>query len=261
MRSGALGRGKVVGVMIRIEKSVEIRMPKGPALLGTLVLPDKARAIVLFAHGSGSSRLSPRNRFVARALNRAGLGTLLLDLLTPDEDGTGPLSPGSDIDLLASRLIGATDWLGKAPETHGLRIGYFGSGTGAAAALVAAAQRPLVVGAVVSRGGRPDLAHKSLGSVEAPTRLIVGGEDRDVLKLNEMARAGLHACDLVVVPGATHLFEEPGALQKAANLAAAWFSRYLLAVSAEPSSPSRVRAASQNGSPKVREEHRPPASP
>lgn len=219
--------------MTHTEKSIEIPTPRGPVLRGTLSLPEKAKAIVLFAHGSGSSRLSPRNRFVARALNRAGLSTLLFDLLTPAEDA-GPGVARFDIDLLASRLVMATDWVTTASETRGLRVGYFGASTGAAAALVAATERPLVVAAVVSRGGRPDLAGPALPSVEAPTRLLVGGEDREVLRLNEAALKQLRHGDLVVIPSATHLFEEAGALQKVANSAAAWFSRYLLAVSAEP---------------------------
>ena len=229
--------------MNRIEKSVEIRMLPGVLLEGSLHLPEAAKAIVLFAHGSGSDRISPRNQFVARALNRAGLATLLFDLLTPAEDSAGPRSLRFNIDLLASRLVGATDWVTNSPETRGLRVGYFGASTGAAAALVAAAQRPTVVGAVVSRGGRPDLAQDSLGWVEAPTRFVVGSEDHEVMRLNEWALARLRNSDLVVVPGASHLFEEPGALQQVAGLAGAWFSRHLLGVSAPRDRPDRVHAA------------------
>lgn len=222
--------------MTRIDRPVEISMLEGLLLEGDLTVPENAKAIVLFAHGSGSGRASPRNHFVARAFNRTGLATLLFDLLTPAEDSLGPRGLRFDIDLLASRLVGATDWVISAPETQGLRVGYFGASTGAAAALVAAAQRPAVVGAVVCRGGRLDLAQDFLGWVEAPTRLVVGGEDREVLKMNEKARAALRQSDLVVIRGATHLFEETDALQKVANLAAAWFSRHLLAVSTQPAS-------------------------
>jgi pimeloyl-ACP methyl ester carboxylesterase len=229
--------------MTRIEKSVEIRMLPGVLLEGSLHLPEAAKAIVLFAHASGNDRISPRNQFVARALNRAGLATLLFDLLTPAEDSAGPPSLRFNIDLLASRLVGATDWVINAPDTRGLRVGYFGASTGAAAALVAAAQRPTVVGAVVSRDGRPDLAQDSLGWVEAPTRFVVGGEDHEGMRLNEWALARLRNSDLVVVPGATHLFEEPGALQQVAGLAAAWFSRHLPGASATPNRPERAHAA------------------
>jgi pimeloyl-ACP methyl ester carboxylesterase len=239
MRSGGVERREAADVMTRIDKPVEISMLEGLLLEGNLTVPENAKAIVLFAHGSGSGRASPRNRFVARAFNRVGLATLLFDLLTPAEDSLGPRGLRFDIDLLASRLVGATDWVANAPLTRGLRFGYFGASTGAAAALAAAAQRPALVGAVVCRGGRPDLALDSLAWVEAPTRLVVGGEDREVLKLNESALARLRNSDLVVVPGATHLFEETDALQKVANLAAAWFSRHLLAVAAERT-PDRV---------------------
>jgi pimeloyl-ACP methyl ester carboxylesterase len=199
---------------------------EGLSLEGILELPEGARSIVLFAHGSGSSRHSPRNAFVARVLNRAGFATLLLDLLTPLEDSRGT-GPRFDIELLADRLVGATDWLSTMDETRALKVGYFGASTGAAAALVAASRRPAIVGAVVSRGGRPDLARDALSLVEAPTRLIVGGNDPEVLGLNEWARGMLRQCDLVVVPGATHLFEEPGTLQRAAASASAWFRRHL----------------------------------
>ena len=199
------------------------------ALEGELTVPDGARAIVLFAHGSGSSRHSPRNRRVAETLQEAGLGTLLIDLLSDEEERldrtTGSLR--FDIDLLAERLLSATDWLGADEDAASLRRGYFGASTGAAAALVAAAERP-ETGAVVSRGGRPDLAGDALERVQAPTQLIVGGEDTHVLELNREAldRLGGEKA-LEVVPGATHLFEEPGALDEVARLARDWFTRWL----------------------------------
>jgi dienelactone hydrolase len=210
-----------------------VHVPAGLVTLeGDLRLPQAARGIVLFAHGSGSSRHSPRNRYVARLLNEGGLGTLLIDLLTPDEEAidrqTGHLR--FDIRLLAERLVRATDWLMQQPETRSLRIGSFGASTGAAAALVAASERPEVVGAVVSRGGRPDLAGPALRLVRAPTLLIVGGHDVQVLGLNREALAQLRGvAQLVVIPGATHLFEEPGAMEQAAQLARDWFERYLAA--------------------------------
>jgi dienelactone hydrolase len=202
----------------------------GPvALEGDLSVPEAAVGIVLFAHGSGSSRLSPRNRHVAHVLNEGNLATLLVDLLTADEEAidarTGHLR--FDIGLLAERLIGATDWLARQPDTRDLRLGYFGASTGGAAALAAAVERP-AAGAVVSRGGRPDLAGPALAHVHAPTLLIVGGADPQVLELNRMALAELRGeARLVVVPGATHLFEEPGTLDEVAWLARRWFARYL----------------------------------
>jgi pimeloyl-ACP methyl ester carboxylesterase len=206
-------------------------VPVGDAALdGDLVVPDGAAGIVLFAHGSGSSRHSRRNRMVAEKLNGQGFGTLLVDLLTAEEEEVDRVTaePRFDIDLLAGRLIGATDWLREEPTTSSLGIELFGASTGAAAALVAAAERPGEVGAVVSRGGRPDLAGDALPRVRAPTLLIVGGRDPVVLELNRQAQEHLHAENqLVVVPGATHLFEEPGALEVVSSLAAEWFSRYL----------------------------------
>jgi putative phosphoribosyl transferase len=199
------------------------------ALEGELAVPQGARAIVLFAHGTGSSRHSPRNRRVAETLEEAGLGTLLIDLLSEEEDRldqtTGTLR--FDIDLLAERLLSATDWVAADEEAASLRRGYFGASTGAAAALVAAAERP-ETGAVVSRGGRPDLAGDALPRVRAPTLLIVGGEDTHVLELNREAleRLGGEKA-LEVVPGATHLFEEPGALDEVARLARDWFTERL----------------------------------
>jgi len=209
-----------------------VRVPSGPATLeGNLTLPEEVRAVVLFAHGSGSSRHSPRNRHVARLLNETKLATLLIDLLTVDEElidmRTAQLR--FDIELLAERLVDATNWLAQFPDTGHLRIGYFGASTGAAAALVAAAVRPDGVGAVVSRGGRPDLAGAALPHVRAPTLLIVGGNDGQVIELNRTALAQLR-CEkrLVIVPGATHLFEEPGALEEVARLARDWFERHLI---------------------------------
>jgi pimeloyl-ACP methyl ester carboxylesterase len=197
----------------------------GVALAGDLVMPEEAVAVVLFAHGSGSSRHSPRNRLVAETLNDVRVGTLLIDLLTSDEETldqtTGELR--FDITLLARRLLAAVEWL----RSVGLPIGLFGASTGAAAALVAAAERPDEILAVVSRGGRPDLAAAALTRVRAPTLLIVGGRDELVLELNQQALAQLPGeKQLVVVPGATHLFEEPGALEEVARLAADWFVRW-----------------------------------
>lgn len=202
------------------------------SLPGDLCIPKEARGIVLFAHGSGSSRHSPRNRFVARALQAHGLATLLFDLLTPTEEAVDRRTAELrfDIGLLADRLVGATDWVAQNPETQGLRIGYFGASTGAAAALVAAAQRPTVVGAVVSRGGRPDLGGTALVHVQAPTLLIVGGLDAPVIELNRLALRNLRGAHkkLVIVRGAAHLFEERGALEEVARLASDWFGRYLV---------------------------------
>ncbi|HSK99604.1 MAG TPA: dienelactone hydrolase family protein [Rubrobacteraceae bacterium] len=211
-----------------------VRVPAGPIYLeGNLVVPEGARGVVLFAHGSGSGRMSPRNRYVARVLQRAGLATLLIDLLTPEEEEVDLRTRHLrfDIGLLANRLTGATDWLSRNPETRHLHIGYFGASTGAAAALVAAAERPYSykVGAVVSRGGRPDLAGEALSAVEAPTLLIVGGNDLPVLGMNREAMERLRVEKrLEIVPGATHLFEETGALEEVARLAAGWFSHHLV---------------------------------
>jgi putative phosphoribosyl transferase len=193
---------------------------------GILGLPRPAGAIVLFAHGSGSGRLSPRNNYVAAALRSAGLATLLFDLLTDEE--AADRSNVFDIDLLAERLALATVWVRQQEDTRGLPIGYFGASTGAAAALVAAARAPEDVGAIVSRGGRPDMAGAVLDQVRAPTLLIVGGRDVGVLELNERAFAQLK-CEksLEIVPGATHLFEEPGALNQVIDLAGRWFIRHL----------------------------------
>src|ERR1700704_1259359 len=221
-----------------------VRVPAGEVMLdGNLTLPEESRAIVLFAHGSGSSRHSPRNRYVARLLNEAKLSTLLIDLLSLDEEVIDARTAQLrfDIGLLAERLVAATDWLAQFPDTRQLRIGHFGASTGAAAAVVAAgggprggggevsaAVRPDVVGAIVSRGGRPDLAGAALPHVRAPTLLIVGGNDGQVIELNRTALAQMRSeKQLVIVPGATHLFEEPGALDEVARLARDWFHRHL----------------------------------
>lgn len=200
----------------------------GIALPGDLGVPAAASGIVLFAHGSGSSRLSPRNTYVARELRTAHIGTLLFDLLTEDEDQD--YNTRFDIGLLARRLVGATRWMQAQPEAAGREIGYFGASTGSAAALVAAAELGAGIRAVVSRGGRPDLAEDVLPTVTAPTLLIVGGNDLVVLDLNRHAFDRLvNACvkQVVVIPGATHLFEEPGTLEAVAALATDWFRRYL----------------------------------
>ena len=198
----------------------------GIKLEGALVIPREARGVVLFAHGSGSSRHSPRNNFVAEVLQSAGMGTLLMDLLTPREDAT--YETRFDIDFLTQRLERATQWLMEQPQSKSLDIGYFGASTGAAAALQAAATYGQSIGAVVSRGGRPDLAMSALGNVQSPTLLIVGGLDDIVIDLNRQAYEKIKAeKHLAIVPGATHLFEEPGTLQEVAHLAADWFKRYL----------------------------------
>jgi len=216
----------------------------GPVVLeGTLSIPEGARGIVIFAHGSGSSRLSPRNRWVAQRLREAGLATLLIDLLTPSEgaedDETARLR--FDIPLLAQRVRGASEWLRHEGSTQGLPIGYFGSSTGAAAALVAAAEHPEGVRGVVSRGGRPDLAGDALDHVDVATLLIVGGHDRQVITMNEEAIDRLRCeKELRIVPGATHLFEEPGTLEKVAEHAADWFIHHL----PEPTRPPHRRVPS-----------------
>jgi putative phosphoribosyl transferase len=205
------------------------------ALAGDLTAPVDPCGVVVFAHGSGSSRHSPRNRAVAAALNEVGLSTLLLDLLTSEEERidatTGSLR--FDIGLLADRVTCALDWLAGNEGTRGMAIGLFGASTGAAAALVAAAERPEWVAAVVSRGGRPDLANSALDRVRAPTLLIVGGSDHPVIEMNRAAMTRLRAETAIeIVPGATHLFEEPGALETVARLAAGWFTKHLRAAAA-----------------------------
>jgi putative phosphoribosyl transferase len=216
-----------------MDEEVEVRMPvNGEVLEGGLVLPAPSAGLVLFAHGSGSSRWSPRNRHVAQVLQQAGLGTLLFDLLTAAEEAEDVRTARLrfDIPLLARRLLAATAWVRADTRTRHLPVGYFGASTGAAAALVAAAQRPEDVAAIVSRGGRPDLAADVLERVRAPTLLIVGGRDLAVLELNRQALAALQAdSELAIVPGAGHLFEEPGALDEVARLAVGWFRRHLRA--------------------------------
>jgi putative phosphoribosyl transferase len=208
------------------ERNVEIRIGDR-RLAGTLALPRGPKGMVLFAHGSGSGRSSPRNQLVARTLQTAGFGTLLIDLL--DEQESSHVGKVFDIDLLTDRYQAAVNWLGRDPETRGLRLGYFGASTGTAAVLVAAARRPEDVGAIVSRGGRPDLARHELPQVTAPTLLIVGGADLDVLELNRQALALLRCPkQLAVVPGATHLFPEPGTLEEVARLTTQWFQRHLV---------------------------------
>ena len=210
-----------------------IQVQAGAASLeGALEIPPGAEGIVIFAHGSGSSRHSPRNRYVAHMLNAGGLATLLIDLLTASEEAADMVTAHLrfDIGLLAQRLVGATDWVSQYSPTRHLRIGYFGASTGAAAALVAATERPGVVRAVVSRGGRPDLAAPVLTRVQAPTLLIVGGHDEPVISMNRQALAQLRVeKQIEIVPGATHLFEEPGTLEQVARLARHWFTRYLRA--------------------------------
>ena len=213
------------------EQAHAVRITAGRASLdGDLTLTPGARGVVLFAHGSGSSRHSSRNRYVAHELRRSGLGTLLMDLLTAEEEALDARTAHLrfDIDLLVERLGAATDWLRADPRTSRLPVGCFGASTGGAAALVAAAERPADVAAVVSRGGRPDLAGAALPRVQAPTLLIVGGRDEPVIEMNREALARLR-CEkrLEIVPGATHLFEEPGALEEVARLAEAWFARHL----------------------------------
>lgn len=212
-----------------IKKTTEslVSIPLGKVtLVGSIAIPEGASGIVLFAHGSGSSRLSPRNNFVAEVLRRRGLATLLLDLLTAEEDSDYEMR--FDINLLAHRLVAVTKWLQEQSEMRNLAIGYFGASTGAAAAIQSAAMLTHQISAIVSRGGRPDLALAYLAKIEPPTLLIVGGSDDVVIELNKEAYAGL-ACikKMEIVPGATHLFEEPGTLEKVAELAADWFEKYL----------------------------------
>jgi putative phosphoribosyl transferase len=221
--------------MSRLSPSIgearSVIIPAGAVTMrGDLTIPAHPHGVIVFAHGSGSSRLSPRNRMVAEHLNRGGFGTLLFDLLTEREeaaDTTGRLRFA--IDFLAGRLIEATDWVASRPETRALRLGYFGASTGAAAALEAAVRCRSLIGAIVSRGGRPDLAGGYLREVAAPTLLIVGGEDTEVLRLTRpaLARLGSSIKELVIIPDATHLFEEPGALVHVSALALDWFGRYL----------------------------------
>jgi len=210
-------------------KEVIIRID-GKNIYGNLTIPPKAKGLVIFVHGSGSSRFSTRNMYVAEILNKNELGTLLFDLLTVEEEKIDNYTAEYrfNIGLLAERLIDVTDWLFKEPSLKGLKLGYFGASTGAAAALTAAAERPDIIYAVVSRGGRPDLAMQSLEKVKAPTLLIVGGEDFEVIELNKTAYENISAeKKLEIVPGATHLFEEPGALAEVSHLSAGWFTGHL----------------------------------
>lgn len=212
-----------------VEETVHIAIDQ-ISLEGELIIPKEAQGIVLFAHGSGSSRFSPRNQYVARLLREKKLATLLIDLLTAEEEKIDQLTRAIrfDIELLANRLLGVTRWLLQDVRTKLLKIGYFGSSTGAAAALIAAAKMPKSISAVVSRGGRPDLAKGFLPQVEAPSLLIVGGADTGVIELNQEAYDLLQGIKkLEIVPRATHLFEESGALEKVSELAAQWFLKYL----------------------------------
>ncbi|MGA3290617.1 MAG: dienelactone hydrolase family protein [Candidatus Bathyarchaeia archaeon] len=214
-----------------IHQETAVRIPVGGIVVeGNLTIPFSAKGIVLFAHGSGSSRFSSRNRYVAKVLNAQKIATLLFDLLTNEEDQQDLVTAEYrfNINLLAERLIGATEWLKKDPQTKNYSFGYFGASTGAAAALIAAAKLPNDIVAVVSRGGRPDLAADYLPRVAARTLLLVGGLDTEVIELNRQAMALMSAeKKLVIVPGATHLFEELGKLEEVAKLAADWFLRYL----------------------------------
>jgi putative phosphoribosyl transferase len=215
-----------------MEKEQPVKVTLGPITLeGNLTLPQGATGVILFAHGSGSSRHSPRNRYVAQVLNEAHLGTLLVDLLTVDEEAIDSRTEELrfDIGLLTRRLLGVTDWVVRSADTRPLRIGYFGASTGAAAALAAAAEHSHEVGAVVSRGGRPDLVGGAIANVGAPTLLIVGGNDVPIVRVNRSAFEQLR-CEkqLAIVPGATHLFEESGALERVARLARDWFGRHLV---------------------------------
>ena len=209
-----------------------IRIPvlRNAAIEGNLTIPPNAKAVVTFAHGSGSSRFSPRNQYVAKSFNENGLATLLVDLLTTEEEQIDMATAEYrfNIDLLAQRLIAATEWLKLDPSTQNMAFGYFGASTGAAAALMAAAKLPEDIKAVVSRGGRPDLAAAYLGEVRAPTLLLVGGEDPEVIELNQQALNLISAeKKLVIIPGATHLFEEPGKLDEVAEFSVNWFTKFL----------------------------------
>jgi putative phosphoribosyl transferase len=223
-------------MMARVKEYAEecpVQVTAGKVILdGNLCIPEKAQAVVLFVHGSGSSRLSPRNRYVAQVLRQAGLGTLLFDLLTKSEEDVDmdTTQLRFNIRLLSDRLIGATDWLTEVAGAEKFKIGYFGASTGAAAALVAASGRQNIVNAIVSRGGRPDLAENALPKVKAPTLLIVGGDDAPVIELNQDALRHLKVVKkLEIIPGATHLFEEPGKLEEVASLAKKWFIKYMVA--------------------------------
>ena len=215
---------------LRRTSEVALTIGEGIVVPALLTVPERATGLVLFVHGSGSSRKSSRNLFVAEVLNNGSLGTLLFDLLTAQEEAVDRRTAGLrfDIGLLAARVIAATRWVRRCPALESMPLGYFGASTGAAAALVAAAMLPDEISAIVSRGGRPDLAGEYLSRVRAPTLLIVGGADRDVIGLNHQASAMMNAKrELAIVPDATHLFEEPGALESVARLSRAWFQRHL----------------------------------
>lgn len=224
--------GTIMEESAQIPHDLTVSIPvEGEVLSASLAIPEQARGVVLFSHGSGSSRFSPRNRYVAEFLQQLKMATVLLDLLTPKEENQD-LRTGQwrfDIDLLGTRLVQAADWLQQDGRTTGLPLGLFGASTGAAAALVAAAERPQSIAAIVSRGGRPDLAGTALAHVKAPTLLIVGGQDLAVLDLNRSALQHLNGEKrLEIIPGATHLFEEPGALLQVARLAGQWFDEHLV---------------------------------
>jgi putative phosphoribosyl transferase len=226
---------RIVRISVDEQKQQSMTAPSSNAILeGNLIIPKAAEGIVVFAHGSGSSRHSPRNQYVAQVLNNAGLATLLTDLLTKEEEKIDDKTRQHrfDIDLLSERLIAVTDWIIQNPDTQKLFVGYFGASTGAAAALVAAAARSNIISAIVSRGGRPDLARsEDLRNVQAPTLFIVGEKDVQVIEMNENAMKQLDRVQrkkLKIVPGATHLFEEPGTLEEVARLARGWFQCYFL---------------------------------
>jgi putative phosphoribosyl transferase len=214
-----------------IQNKIDMKIPVGEVVVeGTLTLPPETKSVVLFAHGSGSSRFSTRNQYVAKKFNKAKIGTLLFDLLTQEEEQTDIVTAEYrfNIPLLADRLIGATEWLKNDPKTKRLAFGYFGASTGAAAALIAAAKLPSEILAVVSRGGRPDLAGKYLPNVKAPTLMLVGGLDSEVIELNRNAMDQITAeKKIVIIPRATHLFEEIGTLEEVAKVSIDWFLRYL----------------------------------
>jgi putative phosphoribosyl transferase len=212
-----------------IEKQISVTLGEA-TVEGNLTVPHNARGIVLFAHGSGSGRFSPRNQYVAKEFNKSQIGTLLFDLLTSAEEEEDLMTAEYrfNIPLLADRLVGATEWLKKSSITHSLKLAYFGASTGAAAALIAAAKLPNDIMTVISRGGRPDLAEQYLPKVKAPTLLLVGGYDEEVIELNKQAMVKMTAeKKLVIIPGATHLFEEPGKLEEVARISTEWFLKYL----------------------------------
>lgn len=214
-----------------IHNKIDMKIPVGEVVVeGTLTLPPATKGVVLFAHGSGSSRYSTRNQYVAKEFNKATIGTLLFDLLTQEEEETDIVTAEYrfNIPLLAERLIGATEWLRNDPKTKRLAFGYFGASTGAAAALIAAAKLPSEISAVISRGGRPDLAGKYLSNVVAPTLLLVGGLDTEVIELNRQAMNQMKVeKKIVIIPGATHLFEEQGTLEEVAKVSIDWFLKHL----------------------------------